>query len=84
MKKLILSSIILFSISLVFIACGSSSEKKETIEQTKEQKTEYICPMHPEVISDKPGKCPKCGMELIKKENKSKSSDTTKNKLYSV
>jgi hypothetical protein len=25
----------------------------------------YICSMHPEVISDKPGKCPKCGMELI-------------------
>lgn len=26
----------------------------------------YSCPMHPEVISDKPGKCPKCGMDLIK------------------
>ncbi len=24
----------------------------------------YQCPMHPEVVSDKPGKCPKCGMEL--------------------
>ncbi|MCY7291742.1 MAG: hypothetical protein LH615_06110 [Ferruginibacter sp.] len=22
--------------------------------------------MHPEVKSDKPGKCPKCGMELVK------------------
>jgi len=28
----------------------------------------YICPMHPEVIKDKPGKCPKCGMNLEKKE----------------
>jgi hypothetical protein len=26
----------------------------------------YTCPMHPEVISDKPGKCPKCGMTLVK------------------
>jgi hypothetical protein len=25
----------------------------------------YKCPMHPEVISDKPGKCPKCGMNLV-------------------
>jgi len=24
--------------------------------------------MHPEVTSDKPGKCPKCGMELVKKK----------------
>src|SRR6516225_6507623 len=25
---------------------------------------QYTCPMHPEVISDKPGICPKCGMTL--------------------
>jgi FtsP/CotA-like multicopper oxidase with cupredoxin domain len=25
----------------------------------------YVCPMHPEVKSDKPGKCPKCGMALV-------------------
>jgi hypothetical protein len=29
-------------------------------------KTKYTCPMHPEVISDKQGKCPKCGMTLVK------------------
>lgn len=29
---------------------------------------QYYCPMHPEVVSDQPGKCPKCGgMDLIKK-----------------
>ena len=25
----------------------------------------YTCPMDPEVVSDKPGKCPKCGMALV-------------------
>jgi manganese oxidase len=25
----------------------------------------YACPMHPEVKADKPGKCPKCGMNLV-------------------
>ena len=25
----------------------------------------YTCPMHPEVVSQEPGRCPKCGMALI-------------------
>ena len=25
----------------------------------------YTCPMHPEVIGDEPGRCPKCGMKLL-------------------
>jgi hypothetical protein len=28
----------------------------------------YTCVMHPEVNSDKPGKCPKCGMDLVVKK----------------
>ena len=27
--------------------------------------TVFICPMHPEVRSDHPGECPKCGMHLV-------------------
>ncbi|HWE24148.1 MAG TPA: heavy metal-binding domain-containing protein, partial [Myxococcales bacterium] len=26
--------------------------------------TKWTCPMHPEVIADEPGPCPKCGMAL--------------------
>ena len=29
-----------------------------------EAKTQYTCPMHPEIIRDEPGDCPKCGMHL--------------------
>src|SRR3989338_9377532 len=34
----------------------------------------YTCPMHPEVSSDKPGKCPKCGMELVMKHEPTPTS----------
>lgn len=27
-------------------------------------KAVYVCPMHPEEVSDKPAKCSKCGMDL--------------------
>jgi hypothetical protein len=30
----------------------------------------YTCPMHPEVVSNKPGKCPECGMALELKAKK--------------
>jgi CopA family copper-resistance protein len=46
-------------------------KKKETTQQT--QKVTYTCPMHPEVHSDKPGNCPKCGMKLIKENLKQKT-----------
>ena len=29
------------------------------------QALEYTCPMHPEVVSRAPGRCPKCGMALV-------------------
>jgi hypothetical protein len=36
-----------------------------------EHATTYTCPMHPEIIRDKPGNCPICGMKLVpKKEGK--------------
>ena len=44
-------------------------DKCEMINKTDKSKAVvYTCSMHPEVTSDKPGKCPKCGMELIKKK----------------
>ncbi|MGD0585807.1 MAG: efflux RND transporter periplasmic adaptor subunit [Oryzomonas sp.] len=40
-----------------------------TAKQELSAKPVYTCPMHPFIIKDKPGACPICGMELIKKLN---------------
>jgi len=38
----------------------------------------YTCPMHPEIIRNKPGSCPKCGMTLVPME----PSDNAEQKEY--
>ena len=30
-----------------------------------EGKLKYTCPMHPEIVKDNPGQCPKCRMSLV-------------------
>ncbi len=40
----------------------------------------YTCPMHPEVVSDKPGRCPKCGMNLTEIENKKENIKNNRQK----
>ena len=32
--------------------------------QKKQKQRQYTCPMHPEVLQEDPGSCPKCGMAL--------------------
>ncbi|MER1941877.1 copper-translocating P-type ATPase [Castellaniella sp. FW104-16D08] len=38
-------------------------------QHSKQDAVQYTCPMHPEVISDQPGDCPKCGMHLVPVES---------------
>ena len=70
MKKVMLMAVaILFSAATVF-AAHSTNPVADTTKTKKIKpvaKVQYTCTMHPEVISDKPGKCPKCGMTLVKK-----------------
>jgi hypothetical protein len=48
-------------------------------EQEKKQK--YTCMMHPEVVMDHPGNCPKCGMKLVPlKQEKPRTSNSDKSR----
>lgn len=55
-----------------YFCCPGCKEKflkdpKAYIAKQEAAKEVYTCPMHPDVKSDKPGKCPQCGMNLEKK-----------------
>jgi multidrug efflux pump subunit AcrA (membrane-fusion protein) len=43
----------------------------------------YTCPMHPEVISEKEGRCPICKMRLVKREEKFLEDHHTKESIDS-
>ena len=68
MKKIILFAGVL----MTFSACNQSNpqaaqNQKDTISAHKNS-IKYTCPMHPEVVENKPGVCRKCGMELVEKD----------------
>jgi hypothetical protein len=70
MKKVTLMAIaILFAGTTVFAAHSTNlvTDTAKT-KKAKAAKVMYTCPMHHDVLSDKPGKCPKpnCGMTLVK------------------
>ncbi|TWR28275.1 hypothetical protein FPZ42_03405 [Mucilaginibacter achroorhodeus] len=54
--------------ALSITACNSSSQKDAKATEAAKPKGKYYCTMHPDVTSDKPGTCSKCGMELVERD----------------
>ncbi|HEX2983661.1 MAG TPA: efflux RND transporter periplasmic adaptor subunit [Ignavibacteriales bacterium] len=75
--------IILLSIISVFGYAGCSGEDHEGHDQTRQAAKAdlYYCPMHPEVTSDKPGVCPICHMDLVKRTDTGASSQSMGNTI---
>lgn len=64
LRIIVVILITLVGLTVLFLGCG----KKKTAEKSKTEEQKAVaywtCSMHPEVKSDKPGKCPTCGMAL--------------------
>ena len=67
-KTVIIASFAAFTLFAVSCNSGSTNTKTGTEMQNTSTEAYYTCTMHPEVHSEKSGNCPKCGMELVKKE----------------
>lgn len=76
MKKLVVLAVFL-AIASTAIFAQQKAGKKDTAQHVTLYA--YACPTHSNFISDKPGKCPKCGMKLTQLSAKEKlRGDVTK------
>jgi Cu(I)/Ag(I) efflux system membrane fusion protein len=68
---------IVFICLLLISSTGCNNKKDPHADHNADAIVEiYTCPMHPQIIRDKPGKCPICGMDLVKKKADGKKYET--------
>ncbi len=67
--------LIIYVLSILLVNCaGDKNDNAAHDHSAEKEATKYTCPMHPNVVQDAPGKCPVCGMDLVKKTGASQSA----------
>ena len=69
MKKRIFALTALLAATALFIVLGCAKEKKAEQSAQTSAEINYVCPMHPEVVSKEPGLCPQCNMHLVHRDS---------------
>ena len=77
--KFFYSLMLVAAFAFVGTAFNNVSGQTPKTTDTKAKVVKYTCPMHPEVVMNKPGKCTKCGMNLVEKKEV-KKVESKKNK----
>ena len=67
MNKYTKYGLVVMAISVIGFAIYYFAVNSNNHSEKDHQNEVYTCPMHPEIIRDKPGSCPICGMDLVKK-----------------
>jgi len=85
-RKVIVNTILLLMLLMLLIGVFLSCTGKKVIDKDSQNNSEnmssmkqYVCSMHPQVVKDKPGDCPLCGMSLIEKTVDVNPADSTLN-----
>ncbi|MDB5121970.1 MAG: actP [Mucilaginibacter sp.] len=68
-KVMLMAAAILISAATIFASGVHPVKAVADTSKKAAAKVVYTCPMHTDVVSYKPGKCPKCGMTLVKKSD---------------
>lgn len=63
-----MKNILLIATGFFMILIMACNRQKDSHAGHQQEKAEYTCPMHPEIIRDAPGNCPICGMDLVLKD----------------
>ena len=75
MNKYLKYSLILIVISSIGFAVYFFTIQSDSHSEMEHQSEIYTCSMHPQIIRDKPGNCPICGMTLVKKITESQAEE---------